>query len=218
MKYAKVSYTHKNVFSTNLNYSYFKSRKSIESLIFQKEFQNVLTLCSLIVNNLRLKLDRAAISIEDLASKGPMKPEELRGLKDYDEYVKNEDITTITGLKKMPPRVGVREVVDQTNYRTGWVLGEEMTKMMLDESMKTKLLIHKQQVDNKVCLSKKMMMDQLDIIRGLMMMAYPAYHGLGEWEPIKVILENREEFDEKMDLSDDLWADKSTIWICGKEL
>ena len=50
------------------------------------------------------------------------------------------------------------------------------------------------------------------------MMAYPAYHGLGEWEPIKVILENGEEFDDKMDLSDDLWADKSTIWICGKEL
>ena len=73
-----------------------------------------------------------------------MKPEELRGLKDYDEYVKNEDITTITGLKKMPPRVGVREVVDQTNYRTGWVLGEEMTKMMFDELMKTKLVIYKQ--------------------------------------------------------------------------
>lgn len=81
---------------------------------------------------MRLKLDRAAISLEDLASKGPLKPEELRGLKDYDEYVKNEDITTITGLKKMPPRVGAREVVDDTNYRTGWVLSEEMTKMMLD--------------------------------------------------------------------------------------
>jgi cilia- and flagella-associated protein 298 len=171
-----------------------------------------------IVNNLRLKLDRAAISLEDLASKGPMKPEELRGLKDYDEYLKNEDITTINGLKKMPPRVGAREVVDETNYRTGWVLSEEMTKMMLDESMKTKLLIHKNQVDSKVCLTKKMMMDQLDIIRGLIMMAYPAYHGLGDWEPIKVILENREEFDEKMDLSDDLWADKSSLWICGKEL
>lgn len=90
-----------------------------------------------------MKLDRAAISLEDLASKGPLKPEELRGLKNYEEYVKNEDITTITGLKKMPPRVGPREVVDDTNYRTGWVLGEEMTKMMLDESMKTKLMIHK---------------------------------------------------------------------------
>lgn len=85
-----------------------------------------------IVNNLRLKLDRAAISLEDLASKGPLKPEELRGLKDLDDYVKNEDITTINGLKKMPPRVGVREVVDETNYRTGWVLSEEMTKMMLE--------------------------------------------------------------------------------------
>lgn len=84
--------------------------------------------------------------------------------------------------------------------------------------MKTKMLIHVGQVDRKVCLTKQMMTDQLDIIRGLMMMAYPAYYGLGDWEPIKVILENREEFDEKMDLSDDLWADKSTLWICGKEL
>ena len=50
------------------------------------------------------------------------------------------------------------------------------------------------------------------------MMAYPAYHGLGEWEPIRVILENKEEFDEKMDLSDDLSLDSSSLWICGKEL
>ena len=38
MKYAKVSNMHKIAFSKNLNYSYFKSYKSIESLIFQKEF------------------------------------------------------------------------------------------------------------------------------------------------------------------------------------
>jgi hypothetical protein len=171
-----------------------------------------------LVNNLRLKLDRAAMSIEDLASKGPLKPEELRGLKDYDEYVKNEDITTINGLKKMPPRVGIREIVDDTNYRTGWLLGEEITKMMLDEATKSKMIIHVSKVDQKICITKQMILDQLDIIRGLIMMAYPAYHGLGEWEPIKVILENREEFDDKMDLSDDLWADKSTLWICGKEL
>jgi cilia- and flagella-associated protein 298 len=147
-----------------------------------------------------------------------MKPEELRGFKDYDEYVKNEDITTINGLKKMPPRVGVREVPEETHYRTGWLLSEEMTKMMLDEAMKAKLLIHKSKVDQKVCLTKQMMMDEFDIIRGLIMMAYPAYYGLGEWEPIKVILENREEFDEKMDLTDDLPADKSSVWVCGKEL
>lgn len=82
-----------------------------------------------------------------------MKPEELRGLKDYEEYLRNEDITTINGLKKMPPKIGVREVVDETNYRTGWLLGEDITKTMLDEAMKTKETIHKSQVDRKVALT-----------------------------------------------------------------
>jgi hypothetical protein len=89
---------------------------------------------------------------------------------------------------------------------------------MLEIAMKTKELIHISQIAKKVCLTKAMMREQLDLIRGIMMMAYPAYYGLGDWEPIKVILENREEFDEKMDLSDDMWADKSSLWICGKEL
>ena len=108
---------------------------------------------------MRLKLDRAAVSLEDLASKGPMKPEELRGLKDVEEYVKSGDITTINGLKAMPPQVGVREIVDETHYRTGWLLSEEMTKMMLEEAMKTKNSIYKSQVDNKVCLSKEVMLE-----------------------------------------------------------
>jgi hypothetical protein len=34
-----------------------------------------------------------------------------------------------------------------------------MTKLMLDEAMKAKLLIHKSKVDQKVCLTKQMMMD-----------------------------------------------------------
>ena len=67
-------------------------------------------------------------------------------------------------------------------------------------------------------MSRDAIVEELDIIKGLVMMAYPAYHGLGDWEPIKVILENREDFDDKTDLTDDLSADNTTIWICGKEL
>jgi len=53
------------------------------------------------VNNLRLKVDRASIAMEDLAAKGPLKPEGLRGLdeKGYDDYLKNEDVTVTDGLK-----------------------------------------------------------------------------------------------------------------------
>jgi len=61
---------------------------------------------------MRSKLDRACQGIEDLAAKGPMRCEELRGLDNLDEYVRSEDLTVINGLKKMPPRTGTREIVD----------------------------------------------------------------------------------------------------------
>lgn len=47
------------------------------------------------MHNLRFKVDKAAQSMEELASKGPLRPEELRGLQDLDDFVKNEDLTVI---------------------------------------------------------------------------------------------------------------------------
>ena len=87
---------------------------------------------------MRLHVDAAGIAIEELATKGPQKPEELRGLQDLDEYVKHEDLTVIEGLKKMPPQTGVRQVNDETNYRTGWVVAEEMCDKILKEVMVAK--------------------------------------------------------------------------------
>ena len=169
------------------------------------------------INNWRLKIDRACSSMEDLASKGPLKPEALRGLTGLDEYVQNEDLTVINGLKEMPPKTGVREVEDDTHYRTGWLVSEDLCNKMLEEVMKGKQMIHVTQVDRKVPLNIEMLKAHLDVFRGLVMMAYPGYHGLGEWEPIKVILENREEWDEKMNLSEDLSVDNVSLWIVSKE-
>ena len=134
-----------------------------------------------IVNNLRLKIDRAAMALEELASKGPLKCENLRGLdeKGYDGYVKSEDLTVIDGLKVMPPKVGTRFVGDDQHYRIGWVLEEEMTQKMLDQAMAMKRLIHVSSVAEKRFLTKEMLTEQLDLVRGLMMMAYPGFHGLG---------------------------------------
>jgi len=165
------------------------------------------------VNNLRSKLDRACQGIEDLASKGPMRPEELRGLDDLEGYVRAEDLTVIEGLKKMPPRVGTREVVDEHKYRTGWLVSEELSNQMLEEAMKGKQLIHKTQIDRKVCLTFQALEHQLDIFKGLVMMAYPGYHGLGEWEPIRVLLE-----DPVDDFVDCLDPSKVSLWIVSKEL
>ena len=78
------------------------------------------------MNNLRSRVDRACQGVEELASKGPMRPEELRGLDNLDEYIQAEDITVANGLKKMPPKTGCREVVDEHKYRTGWLVSEEL--------------------------------------------------------------------------------------------
>lgn len=81
-------------------------------------------------------MDRLAQAMEELAAKGPLKPEGLRGLNEdgYEEYLKGEDITVTDGLKQMPPQVGTRFVKDDSHYRTGWLLSEDMTQKMLDQA------------------------------------------------------------------------------------
>ena len=160
------------------------------------------------------------MALEDLASKGPLKPEGLRGLDEagYEGYLKADDLTVKDGLKNMPPKVGTRFVKDDSHYRTGWLLDEEISQKMLTQSMEMKKIIHKSTVDQKKFLTKELLNEQLDLVRGLMMMAYPGFHGLGQWEPIWVILENKEEFDEKMNLSEDLAPDTTTLWAVNKEL
>lgn len=77
------------------------------------------------------------MALEDLAAKGPLKPEGIRGLDEagYDDYLKGEDITVTDGLKMMPPKVGTRFVKDEHHYRTGWLIDEAISKQMLDQAM-----------------------------------------------------------------------------------
>lgn len=55
------------------------------------------------------------------------------------------------------------------------------------------------------------------MFRGLVMMAYPGYYGLGDYEPIRLVLENKEEWDEKTNTTDDLVYENTTLWIVSKE-
>ena len=52
----------------------------------------------------------------------------------------------------------------------------------------------------------------MDVFKGLVMMAYPGYHGLGEWEPIRFLLEEEDDHNDLLD------AAKVSLWIVGKEL
>ena len=58
---------------------------AIEQLI-KEIVTSTIHLSPIIVNNMRIKLDRLCVAIEELAQKGPLKPDELRGLSDYEKY------------------------------------------------------------------------------------------------------------------------------------
>ena len=58
----------------------------------------------------------------------------------------------------------------------------------------------------------------MDVFKGLMMMAYPGYHGLGAWEPIVLLLEEPEQWHNNSDMSDFLDPLKCTLWAVNKEL
>jgi hypothetical protein len=81
------------------------------------------------VHNLRLVLDRLAISIEDLALYGPMKPEALRGLKDP-ELMLNAVETLGEAEKKyarkMPVGPNMRINEDPNHYRCGIIHNEQV--------------------------------------------------------------------------------------------
>jgi hypothetical protein len=61
--------------------------------------------------------------------------------------------------------------------------------------VKAKKTITKDKVDQKIPLNIKELKDALDGLRGAIMIVYPAYHGLPEWEPVRMILENKYDFE-----------------------
>jgi len=151
--------------------------------------------------------------MEELAQKGPLRPEELIGVP-KSEFSKDEPAIK-AGLAKMPPRIGPREVEDKQNQRTGWLLDEENTKMMLTHITNAKQVIHKDQVTKKIPLTEKAILDAIDTLKGVIMITYPAYHGLGAWEPAKVILEN----DKILEKDEDMFIEeKAVLWYAGKEM
>lgn len=67
-------------------------------------------------------------------------------------------------------------------------------------------------------MTKEDLEEHLEWFRGMTMKAYPAFHGLCHWEPVLILLENKEEFDHKQHGTDDLDLEKAQLWWAGKEL
>eukprot|EP00330_Aristerostoma_sp_ATCC50986_P007547 CAMPEP_0114578314 /NCGR_PEP_ID=MMETSP0125-20121206/2873_1 /TAXON_ID=485358 ORGANISM="Aristerostoma sp., Strain ATCC 50986" /NCGR_SAMPLE_ID=MMETSP0125 /ASSEMBLY_ACC=CAM_ASM_000245 /LENGTH=183 /DNA_ID=CAMNT_0001768299 /DNA_START=360 /DNA_END=911 /DNA_ORIENTATION=- len=91
--------------------------------------------------------------------------------------------------------------------------------MLNSEVAKAKKVISKERFTNKECLTALEIKEAINNLRGAVMIAYPAYHGLPDWEPVKMIMENKFEFELLQNENFDYLNEKDTsIWWAGKEL
>eukprot|EP01016_Furgasonia_blochmanni_P053310 TRINITY_DN8596_c0_g1_i3.p1 TRINITY_DN8596_c0_g1~~TRINITY_DN8596_c0_g1_i3.p1 ORF type:complete len:161 (-),score=14.37 TRINITY_DN8596_c0_g1_i3:209-691(-) len=135
--------------------------------------------------------------MQDLVTHGPLKPEEVRGLT-TPETIDPALQYYISENNNMKPGPGQRFNEDKSGYRTGVIIAEETANIILDEIGKAQKAISKSLVDLKVKTSILDLKQVIDGLRGAMMIGYPAFHGLPEWEPAREILENRFDFTSRI--------------------
>ena len=157
------------------------------------------------IQNARLRIQRLKLEGEELAKYGVAKHPEKQNLDEYQENF---------GYGKVEKQEHYN--ADPTGRRTGNRCDPKVAETLLKTLGDAEAAISKHQVAKKVYLTKKMLLEKIDEIRGAVMICYPA--GLPEWDNVRLSLEDNE------DLSGTQWATKhldpetSQLWWAGKQM
>lgn len=157
------------------------------------------------VHNLRLKVLRLGVSCRELAKHGPIRPEETRGIS---SNVSELDINAY-GTPTNP---------DEHGYRTGCPPPPEVSEVLARTAEEAEAAVSVALVQQKRALDKQTCQTHIDNMRGAVMIAYPAFHKLPVYDPVRAELEDREELDGHSELQDVLDWTQTNLWWAGKEL
>jgi hypothetical protein len=160
------------------------------------------------VHNLRLKVLRLGVSCKELAKHGPLRPEETRGISD--------EIGKVSELD--PNAYGTPTNPDEHGYRTGCPPPPEVSDVLHRTAEEAEAAVSVALVAQKRCLDAKVCQEHIDNMQGAVMIAYPAYHRLPVYDPVRMELEDKEELDGHSEMQDVLDAFQTNLWWAGKEL
>jgi hypothetical protein len=119
----------------------------------------------------------------------------------------------------MPKPLGTKYNEDPSALRSGWILDDDITNTILKACSEAKYVISIKKVEDKCITKVKDLTEQLDFLKGGLMMGYPAYAGLPEWEPARQILEENSDLLRKEVANlDYINFDTAALWYAGKEL
>lgn len=137
------------------------------------------------------------MSMEDLLKHGPLKPEGLRGLKETEDMEPDIEDKFKVPKPKMPEQIGTRYNDDKSGQRTGWILEEDVTNTILNGVKEAKEYISPKRTESKQLTTVKELLDLIEMLRAGVMIGYPGYYGLPEWEPCRVFLEDKSDILER---------------------
>jgi len=160
------------------------------------------------VHNLRLKVLRLSVTCKELAKHGPIRPEETRGISAETSNFSELDVNAY-GTPTNP---------DEHGYRTGCPPPPEVSDVLSRTAEEAEAAVHVSLVAQKRSVTRQICQAQIDNMRGAVMIAYPAFHRLPIYDPVRAELEDREELDGSSDMQDVLDYATTNLWWAGKEM
>lgn len=153
--------------------------------------------------NLRVRLRQLAGSIRELGMYGPMKEPDKVGLDEISE--KYTQATIDKGPHYTP---------DPTGIRVGNGVGPQLTETFEMVARDAEAVLDKNLVSRKVAVTKEMLMEKMDNIRGAVTMAYPM--GLPAWDAIRLTIESNAGLEGTAAATEILDPDTAELWVATK--
>ncbi|KAL8424765.1 hypothetical protein Efla_001354 [Eimeria flavescens] len=155
----------------------------------------------------RLQALKSSEAAEALAAHGPLRPEETRGL--------TEEVAKLSNLNVYPD--GPPTNPDPHLYRTGVPPPKEVADVIIKTCKEVQEALSHKKVDLRETLTLKKVQESLDLLKGAVNIAYPAYHNLPTWEPAMLLLEGKKT-DGSSEISENITLANACLWWTGKQL
>lgn len=172
------------------------------------------------INNKRVKLDLLIKNLEGLADFGPIRPEALRGLTTPETYEPACQILKENEKKYAHPKPNSNQRInlDKTGYRLGVAPSLQLSEKIYEVTNNAKKLLNVDMVNKRKIITDKILDEVFSLIKGVVMIVYPAYFGLPEWDPVFLMLEEKMSYKTFYPDCDFINDNKIVLWWAKKEL
>eukprot|EP01036_Dinobryon_divergens_P023920 gene23920-32318_t len=153
--------------------------------------------------NMRLRLQQLVGGLREMALYGPMKPPDKAGLDEINEKYNGAVLDKNQYYQ-----------ADPTGVRTGNGVGPQLQETIERVCTDTEAVLSGDNVTRKLAISTAMLQDKLDLIRGVVTMAYPM--GLPEWDTIRLTLQGNEGIEGTAAGVELLDPETAELWVASR--